>query len=70
MKKLPGADAVTHGFVDLLWPGMLLVEQKSRGKNLDVPAAHQPAARGKSQAQAPGTGRVKVLQRVQADRMK
>ena len=36
MKKLPGADAVTDGFVDLFWPGMLLVEQKSRGKNLDA----------------------------------
>jgi hypothetical protein len=24
------------GFVDLFWPGMLLVEQKSRGKNLDA----------------------------------
>jgi hypothetical protein len=24
-----------HGFVDLFWPGMLLVEHKSRGKNLD-----------------------------------
>ena len=24
------------GFVDLFWPGMLLVEQKSRGKNLDT----------------------------------
>ena len=24
-----------QGFVDLFWPGMLLVEQKSRGKNLD-----------------------------------
>ncbi len=25
-----------QGFVDLFWPGMLLVEQKSRGKNLDA----------------------------------
>jgi hypothetical protein len=25
-----------HGFVDLFWPGMLLVEHKSRGKNLDL----------------------------------
>lgn len=25
-----------HGFVDLFWPGMLLVEQKSRGKSLDA----------------------------------
>jgi hypothetical protein len=35
VKKLPGARARTDGFVDLFWPGMLLVEQKSRGKNLD-----------------------------------
>lgn len=35
VKKLPGASARTDGFVDLFWPGMLLVEQKSRGKNLD-----------------------------------
>jgi hypothetical protein len=32
VKKLGGA----LGFVDLFWPGMLLVEQKSRGKNLDL----------------------------------
>lgn len=32
VKKLGGA----QGFVDLFWPGMLLVEQKSRGKNLDL----------------------------------
>jgi hypothetical protein len=25
-----------HGFVDLFWPGMLLVEHKSRGKDLDL----------------------------------
>ena len=31
VKKLGGA----QGFVDLFWPGVLLVEQKSRGKNLD-----------------------------------
>ena len=31
VKKLGGA----QGFVDLFWPGMLLVEHKSRGKNLD-----------------------------------
>jgi hypothetical protein len=31
VKKLGGA----QGFVDLFWPGMLLVEQKSRGKSLD-----------------------------------
>ena len=31
VKKLGGA----HGFVDLFWPGMLLVEHKSLGKNLD-----------------------------------
>jgi hypothetical protein len=36
VKKLPGAHARTDGFVDLFWPGMLLVEQKSRGKNLDA----------------------------------
>ena len=36
VKKLPGIKAKTDGFVDLFWPGMLLVEQKSRGKNLDV----------------------------------
>jgi hypothetical protein len=36
IKKLPGAHARTDGFVDLFWPGMLLVEQKSRGKNLDA----------------------------------
>lgn len=35
VKKLPGAKARTDGFVDLFWPGMLLVEQKSRGKDLD-----------------------------------
>ena len=35
VKKLPGLKAKTDGFVDLFWPGMLLVEQKSRGKNLD-----------------------------------
>ncbi len=32
VKKLGTA----HGFVDLFWPGMLLVEHKSRGKNLDL----------------------------------
>ena len=31
VKKLDGA----QGFVDLFWPGMLLVEHKSLGKNLD-----------------------------------
>ena len=36
VKKLPGLKAKTDGFVDLFWPGMLLVEQKSRGKNLDA----------------------------------
>ncbi len=36
VKKLPGIKARTDGFVDLFWPGMLLVEQKSRGKNLDA----------------------------------
>ena len=39
VKKLPGAKARTDGFVDLFWPGMLLVEQKSRGKNLDAALA-------------------------------
>ena len=36
VKKLLGEKAKVDGFVDLFWPGMLLVEQKSRGKNLDV----------------------------------
>ncbi len=31
VKKINGK----HGYIDLLWPGMLLVEHKSRGKNLD-----------------------------------
>ncbi len=35
VKKLPGAKARTDGFVDLFWPGMLLVEHKSRGKDLN-----------------------------------
>jgi len=38
VKKLQGngqAKARTDGFVDLFWPGMLLVEHKSRGKDLD-----------------------------------
>ncbi|MFM2075189.1 MAG: hypothetical protein RJB34_1494 [Pseudomonadota bacterium] len=35
VKKLPGANAKTDGFVDLFWRGMLLVEHKSRGKDLD-----------------------------------
>ena len=39
VKKLPakvqGEKTKTDGFVDLFWPGMLLVEQKSRGKDLD-----------------------------------
>jgi len=42
VKKLPGLNglrAKTDGFVDLFWPGMLLVEQKSRGKNLDTALA-------------------------------
>ena len=39
IKKLPGANAKTDGFVDLFWPGMLLVEQKSRRKNLDAALA-------------------------------
>lgn len=36
VKKLPGAGARTDGFIDLFWPGTLLVEHKSRGKNLDM----------------------------------
>ncbi len=40
VKKIPakahGEKSKTDGFVDLFWPGMLLVEQKSRGKNLDA----------------------------------
>lgn len=36
VKKLWGEKARVDGFVDLFWPGMLLVEQKSRGKNLDL----------------------------------
>ncbi len=35
VKKLPGRDARVDGFIDLFWPGMLLVEHKSRGKDLD-----------------------------------
>jgi hypothetical protein len=30
-----GRPSVRRGFVDLFWPGILLVEMKSRGKNLD-----------------------------------
>ncbi len=40
VKKIPakaqGEKSKTDGFVDLFWPGMLLVEHKSRGKNLDA----------------------------------
>lgn len=36
-KKLDGS----QGYVDVFWPGTLLVEQKSKGKNLD--AAHEQA---------------------------
>jgi hypothetical protein len=41
VQKLKGLDDTARkarydGFVDLFWPGMLLVEQKSRGKNLDA----------------------------------
>jgi hypothetical protein len=32
VKKLFGDKAKVDGFVDLFWPGMLLVEQKSHGK--------------------------------------
>ncbi len=35
LKGLDGDSAKIDGFVDLFWPGMLLVEQKSRGKDLD-----------------------------------
>jgi hypothetical protein len=35
LKGLDGDSAKVDGFVDLFWPGMLLVEQKSRGKDLD-----------------------------------
>jgi hypothetical protein len=31
VKKLDGKD----GFIDLIWKGVILVEMKSRGKNLD-----------------------------------
>ena len=34
LKGLDGESAKIDGFVDLFWPGMLLVEQKSRGKDL------------------------------------
>lgn len=37
VKKIDGKD----GFIDLLWKGVLLIEHKSRGKNLD--RAHQQA---------------------------
>lgn len=36
LKGLDGESAKVDGFVDLFWPGMLLVEQKSRGKDLDL----------------------------------
>jgi len=32
VKKADGA----QGFIDVFWPGTLLVEQKSRGRNLDA----------------------------------
>ncbi len=35
VQKLPGRDAKFDGYIDLFWPGMLLVEHKSRGKDLD-----------------------------------
>ena len=35
VQKLPGRDARFDGYIDLFWPGMLLVEHKSRGKDLD-----------------------------------
>lgn len=36
VKKLRAEQARVDGFIDLFWPGMLLVEQKSRGKKLDA----------------------------------
>jgi hypothetical protein len=35
VQKLPGRNARFDGYIDLFWPGMLLVEHKSRGKDLD-----------------------------------
>ncbi|TSE35603.1 DNA methyltransferase [Tepidimonas charontis] len=35
VRRLPHAHGRTDGFVDLFWPGVLLVEHKSRGKDLD-----------------------------------
>jgi hypothetical protein len=35
VQKLSGRDAKFDGYIDLFWPGMLLVEHKSRGKDLD-----------------------------------
>ena len=35
VQKLPGRNAKFDGYIDLFWPGMLLVEHKSRGKDLD-----------------------------------
>ena len=35
VQKLPGRNAKIDGYIDLFWPGMLLVEHKSRGKDLD-----------------------------------
>ena len=37
VKKADGG----QGYIDAFWPGLLLIEQKSRGKNLD--RAHQQA---------------------------
>ena len=31
----------THGFIDLFWPGVLLVEQKSVGRDLAAARAHR-----------------------------
>lgn len=36
VKKLPGVKALTDGFADLLWPGLLLLEHGSRDKNLEL----------------------------------
>lgn len=35
VRRLPGHGARHDGYIDLFWPGMLLVEHKSRGRDLD-----------------------------------
>lgn len=37
-----------HGFADLFWPGVLLVEHKSRGKDLDLAFSHAHPAGDRS----------------------